>query len=390
MTYRTAVLAVISLIALTGAMGLWTTGCGGGLDTPEGVTVELLRAVNQFDSEVSTSLLDTTNLPLTLRFLIASSEDDYGLIVSADADGTAVPSCFPASAVVNQVYYGYRCVSPYPYPLWVAVSLIADPSTGAMSFTKDGERNQFWVAATKDVSVTFVSVTPSGYTVGAPRQFFFSKDAVLVTDITVIGISQTVTIVVGQVYFLNITGYIDWTNFPSQGIPVYVDVNGVPTVVGTLYLVNGQPAVIFGPGLTALLQTIPAGQVQQLTCYFTLNGVQYPFVIWVTGTGGASSANIKPVASISLSYSGMTVTGNASGSYDPDGSIASYVWNFGDGSIGVSGVTASYTYTTAGTYTITLTITDNSGGSSSQTATVVITGGGGTGSGTINVYPEEV
>ncbi len=54
------------------------------------------------------------------------------------------------------------------------------------------------------------------------------------------------------------------------------------------------------------------------------------------------------------------ITFDASSSYDPDGTIVNYTWDFGDGST-ASGVTASHSYQKIGTYTVTLTITDNDG-----------------------------
>src|SRR5439155_1358509 len=45
---------------------------------------------------------------------------------------------------------------------------------------------------------------------------------------------------------------------------------------------------------------------------------------------------------------------------NPDGAIASYQWNFGDGATG-SGVSASHTYSIAGSYAALLTVTDNLG-----------------------------
>lgn len=59
-------------------------------------------------------------------------------------------------------------------------------------------------------------------------------------------------------------------------------------------------------------------------------------------------------------YSPLSVSFNASCSSDPDGSVVSYSWDFGDGSTG-TGPTPSHTYWSPGFYTVTLTVTDNSG-----------------------------
>jgi hypothetical protein len=56
----------------------------------------------------------------------------------------------------------------------------------------------------------------------------------------------------------------------------------------------------------------------------------------------------------------VAVTFDGSGSDDPDGSIAAYDWDFGDGSVG-SGKTPSHTYTAANIYNVTLTVTDDAG-----------------------------
>jgi PKD repeat protein/C1A family cysteine protease len=74
--------------------------------------------------------------------------------------------------------------------------------------------------------------------------------------------------------------------------------------------------------------------------------------------------NLRPVAIASaLPLSGnapLLVQFDGSGSYDMDGGVVSYAWNFGDGT-GGSGVSAGHTYASAGAYTATLTVTDNRG-----------------------------
>ncbi len=56
----------------------------------------------------------------------------------------------------------------------------------------------------------------------------------------------------------------------------------------------------------------------------------------------------------------LDVDFDGSGSSDPDGNIASYAWDFGDGNTG-TGQTASHTYTTEDQFTAVLTVTDNDG-----------------------------
>lgn len=59
----------------------------------------------------------------------------------------------------------------------------------------------------------------------------------------------------------------------------------------------------------------------------------------------------------------VTVNFDGSSSQDPDGTITSYAWNFGDGTTG-SGKTVQHIYTTPATYTATLHVTDDRGTSS--------------------------
>jgi len=69
-----------------------------------------------------------------------------------------------------------------------------------------------------------------------------------------------------------------------------------------------------------------------------------------------------PVASFTYTNTNTTVTFNASKSYDPDGYIKSYFWNFGDGSYKLTTTPViKHTYPKPGTYKVSLTVTDNSG-----------------------------
>ena len=75
-----------------------------------------------------------------------------------------------------------------------------------------------------------------------------------------------------------------------------------------------------------------------------------------------TDANRPPIASFTATpnpaTTGATVTFDASASYDPDGTIVSYSWDFGDTTTG-TGVVVTHAYATSGTYAATLTVLDN-------------------------------
>lgn len=111
----------------------------------------------------------------------------------------------------------------------------------------------------------------------------------------------------------------------------------------------------------------------------------YTAVLTVTDSQGLSASqsvqiqatapNMLPTAVIAASSTSgaapLAVTFNGSGSTDPDGSIATYAWNYGDGTTS-SGAVVSKTFNTAGTYTVTLTVTDNRGGKGTSSVVVQV------------------
>lgn len=94
----------------------------------------------------------------------------------------------------------------------------------------------------------------------------------------------------------------------------------------------------------------------------------------LSASTAVASSDAPPVAAFTLSAKDLTVSADGSGSSDPDGTVASYAWDFGDGGK-ATGVKATHAYAAAGTYTVTLTVTDNLGATdtSSQQTTVAAT-----------------
>lgn len=86
----------------------------------------------------------------------------------------------------------------------------------------------------------------------------------------------------------------------------------------------------------------------------------------------APPVNQAPVAAFAATTSNLTASFTTTGSSDPDGTIVSYGWAFGDSTSG-TGATTSHSYTAAGTYSVTLTVTDNAGATTTLTKTVTVT-----------------
>ncbi|PVX27255.1 MAG: hypothetical protein CW716_03225, partial [Candidatus Bathyarchaeum sp.] len=129
----------------------------------------------------------------------------------------------------------------------------------------------------------------------------------------------------------------------------------------------------FGDGSTDSNVTVSHSYVDDGVYTVTLT------VVDDDGASGSTTASIivknrPPVADINTSTTILgkeeLVSFNASESYDLDGTIVSYEWDFGDGTT-ATGVTASHSYPASGNYTVTLTVTDDDG--ATGTATVIKT-----------------
>ena len=175
----------------------------------------------------------------------------------------------------------------------------------------------------------------------------------------------------------NITKGVNASNVPSAltGVaPLTVNFNG-----------TGSTAV---KPITSSLWNLGNGVTSSGSTAFTTYATPGTYVTTLTVTDSdgdhdtatktiivTAAPNVPPTAAIGSTGSGgiapYAVSFDGSGSSDPDGSIASYSWDFGDSSPPNTTVSPSHTYTSPGTYSAVLTVTDNQG--ATGTATKVIT-----------------
>jgi PKD repeat protein len=155
---------------------------------------------------------------------------------------------------------------------------------------------------------------------------------------------------------------------------------GTATVVGDRIIeVGGYPIDCWELSYTT--ETDPYG-LQYTYWYDKSSGlwigmeyIQYLYGFELKLAATSIPIGVLPVAAFTYSPSdpvvGETVTFDASTSYDPNGTIVNYGWDFGDGTTG-TGMTVTHIYAAAGTYTVTLTVTDDEGLINTATATVTV------------------
>lgn len=175
-------------------------------------------------------------------------------------------------------------------------------------------------------------------------------------------------------------------------------------ITGLITFVDENGGRIFG-AVAHATWTLPDGSVidqydtigvrgrGQFTLYPTASGLYTLTAVDVTKTGytfdpanstmlsnsvtfTAPSQNQAPTAVASADVSSgpapLTVNFSSAGSTDPDGTLAAYAWDFGDGGSSTA-VNPSHSYNTAGSYTATLTVTDNEGATATASLTITAT-----------------
>lgn len=187
------------------------------------------------------------------------------------------------------------------------------------------------------------------------------------------------------------TGAVRWEAVRDGGL----NTDEIPA--GVLVLADGTTVVTGRGG-----PNLPSGYIPGVTAGYGTNGAllweafSAMETIWATAlpsgdvcaSGGYDAlitcwrvssvvVNKPPAAVMSATPSTgpapLTVTFDGSQSTDPDGTVTSWAWSFGDGSSGTGPVT-THVYSTPGNYTASLTVVDSGGASSTTTGTIVVTG----------------
>ena len=193
-----------------------------------------------------------------------------------------------------------------------------------------------------------VYVTLSGYTTPEPQVVPVTGGQTATADFVLVEVPPE-------------DGQLEVTSTPS-GAEIFL--NGANTGNVTPYTFTKAPgdyqvSVTLSGYVTPSTEVVPVISSQVATAVFTL--VRQP-------------DNRPPVANAGQDrtvFVNEVVMFDGSGSSDPDGTVVTYSWDFGDTHT-ASGVSVSNTFTTAGRYTVTLTVTDNEGLTGLDTSVITV------------------
>jgi parallel beta-helix repeat protein len=157
----------------------------------------------------------------------------------------------------------------------------------------------------------------------------------------------------------------------------------------TVYFYNAEDETLINPD--AFETDVPSGGTAEYT--FNL-GFQTAYAwyavvndskldnrsdVWIFLTKSAPPDNEPPVVDLGGTYTGYLdnqITFDGSGSYDPDGEIVFYRWNFGDGTSEILSDKPTHTYkstiSSPGTYTVTLSVVDDNRTASTGSTTITL------------------
>jgi len=165
---------------------------------------------------------------------------------------------------------------------------------------------------------------------------------------------------------------VDWNaSYWYEGVSVNSpDISGIiQELVGSYDYSTGAPILIFLDDIDKVIRTkyqafaayehLDYAPAKLYIEYVTIEEEQQPFASF-------SYSPEKPVVN-------QTVTFDASSSYDPDGYITNYEWDFGDGNItSTTKEIIMHSYSSTGDYMVTLRVTDNQGIHSTSTELVSV------------------
>jgi PKD repeat protein len=391
-----------------------------------GDTVELTVEAEEIATDGTTS--PYANGELTLRPQIAFDQPIGAFTMATDADGTATVEYTVPSNLPDGVQLDFGATAPYNgtvnepfFEINVQEYRLEDEREDPVP----GEETQYQITATDVATGEPVSDLPIMLSAerGNRRASVYATESARTNSSGVATVPiQTPADVNGEVYYGTFARYESANTYPTFFVSAYeATLTGLDSFeyqAGETLSVTydgpiGSTAVVtvrsFDDNVPSPLITEQVSAGDQLT--FTIpsdvpDDTTYSVEALTANQQGqvaqpreffrvtANSQNTPPTAAFTASPEvpspGDTVTLDASGSSDSDGSIVSYNWDLNDdGEFEETGETTEVTFDAAGSYDVTLQVTDDAGTTDVTTETIEVESTTTT-NGTVSLVPDSV
>ena len=335
--------------------------------TPDGKTAFVTTQANSDPSTGSVTPIDTaTNTPGTPipigtepAAVAISPDGKTAYLATAEGAGMLTPIDIATSTVGTPI--------PILGGLPVAVAITPDGETAYVANVNENSVTPIDLATnTADAPITVgtepaaIAITPDGKTAYVANDLSGS-----VTPIdTATNTAGTPITVAGNPVAVAITPDGKSAYVAGDGSSSVTPIDLATNTAGTPIPIGTPVGVAITPdGKTAYV--VSSTQPDSLTPIDTAtNTPGTPIPVGDAPTGVAITPDQGPAAAFSATAApaDQASSFDASGSSDPDGTVASYHWDFGDGTTQTTtNATTTHTYTTPNAYTVTLTVTDDAG-----------------------------
>jgi len=320
-----------------------------GVDSPTGNhAARIMQSAPDTDFEVEVKFASALDAQYQTQGIVVEQDSGTYLRLEFFSNGSNTYVYASSIAGGGESYKIYKKLSAgAPAPLYMRVNRTGN--TWTQSYSLDG--TTWTVAGTFSQALTVSAVGPYAGNVGLNGNPAPAHTGVI--D-----------------YFFNTATPI----VPEDGSEYTLTVTSVGN--GTIQKLPDQ--VTYLEGTTVDLTAVPDPSLAFANWSGDASGSQNPITITMTADQSITAtftSTQQPTASFTtIPTTGpapLLVSVDATASSDPDGTIVSYAWDFGDSSTG-TGVTTSHAYATANTYVITLTVTDDGGATSTTTSTVTV------------------